>query len=119
MHYLSALGVLFINPYELDESNPARDPGHPSNFNQFAALDLTMANVITGYIQLLERIDAMAGEIAGVTDQRLGAISQNELVGNVERSVLQSANRTEMLFWRHEQCKKHVLTMLLDTAKGA
>jgi hypothetical protein len=119
MHYLSALGVLFVNPYEAEDSVPGRDASHPSAFNQYSALDLTMANTISGYIELLERIDNMAGEIAGVTDQRLGAISQNELVGNVERAVLQSANRTEMLFWRHEQCKKHVLTALLDTSKAA
>ena len=41
------------------------------------------------------------------------------LVGNVERSVVQSAHITEPWFWLHNQCKKRVLSMLLDTAKYA
>jgi hypothetical protein len=49
----------------------------------------------------------------------MGAISTHELVGNVERSVVQSSHITEPLFWVHNQCKRHVLNMLLNTAKGA
>lgn len=61
----------------------------------------------------------MIHQLSGVTPQRLGAISSNELVGNVERSVNQSAHITEPWFWMHNQVKRHVLTMLLDTAKVA
>ena len=49
----------------------------------------------------------------------MGAISAQELVGNVERSVVQSSHITEPLFWAHNQCKRHTLNMLLNTAKGA
>jgi len=41
------------------------------------------------------------------------------LVGNVERSVTQSSHITEPLFWVHNQVKRRVLNMLLNTAKGA
>jgi hypothetical protein len=41
------------------------------------------------------------------------------MVGNVERSVIQSSHITEPLFWVHNQCKRRVLNMLLNTAKGA
>ena len=119
MHYLSSVGVNFINPYDTGWEIPNREGGKPAQFNQITALDLTMSNVIGEYIQLMDKIEQLAGTITGITEQRQGAISTSELVGNVERSVLQSSHITEPLFWVHNQCKKHVLTMLLNTAKGA
>lgn len=118
MHYLSSVGVNFINPYENQWGIPGREGGKPATFNQITSLDLTMSNVIAEYIQLMDKIEQLAGTITGITEQRQGAISTSELVGSVERSVLQSSHITEPLFWVHNQCKKHVLTMLLNTAKG-
>lgn len=119
MHYLSALGVAFINPYDEGWDIPGREGGRPSNFNGFTTWDLTMGNVIAQYIQLLDKIESMASELSGVTPQRQGAISSTELVGNVERSVIQSAHITEPLFWMHNQVKRQALLMLLNTAKAA
>ena len=119
MHYLSSVGVNFINPYDDGWNVPGREGGKPAQFNQITALDLTMSNVISEYIQLMDKIEQLAGTISGITEQRMGAVSSNELVGNVERSVVQSSHITEPLFWVHNQCKRHVLNMLLNTAKGA
>ena len=119
MHYLSSVGVNFINPYEDGWNIPSREGGKPASFNQMTALDLTMSNVIAEYIQLMDKIEQLAGTISGITEQREGAISSSELVGNVERSVVQSSHITEPLFWVHNQCKRHVMNMLLNTAKGA
>lgn len=119
MHYLSALGVNFVNPYEEGWDIPGREGGKPSQFNQISALDLTMANTIDQYINLMDKIESMLSEISGVSKQREGSISSNELVGNVERSVVQSAHITEPWFWVHNQVKKECLTMLLDTVKHA
>ena len=119
MHYLSSVGVNFINPYEEGWNVPGREGGKPATFNQITSLDLTMSNVIAEYIQLMEKIEQLAGTISGITEQREGSISSSELVGNVERSVIQSSHITEPLFWAHNQCKRHVLNMLLNTAKGA
>ena len=119
MHYLSSVGVNFINPYEEGWNVPGREGGKPATFNQITSLDLTMSNVIAEYIQLMDKIEQLAGTISGITEQREGAISSNELVGNVERSVVQSSHITEPLFWIHNQCKRHALNMLLNTAKGA
>ena len=119
MHYLSSVGVNFINPYDEGWNVPGREGGKPATFNQITSLDLTMSNVIAEYIQLMDKIEQLAGTISGITEQRQGAISTSELVGNVERSVQQSSHITEPLFWVHNQCKRHVLNMLLNTAKGA
>lgn len=119
MHYLSSVGVNFINPYEEGWNIPGREGGKPAQFNQITALDLTMSNVIAEYIQLMDKIEELAGIISGITQQREGAVSSSEMVGNVERSVVQSSHITEPLFWVHNQCKRRVLNMLLNTAKGA
>lgn len=119
MHYLSSVGVNFINPYEEGWNIPGREGGKPASFNQITSLDLTMSNVIAEYIQLMDKIENLAGTLSGITEQRQGAISSSELVGNVERSVVQSSHITEPLFWVHNQCKRRVLNMLLNTAKGA
>ena len=119
MHYLSSVGVNFINPYEEGWNIPGREGGKPSQFNQLTALDLTMSNVIAEYIQLMDKIEQLAGTISGITEQRQGAVSASELVGNVERSVVQSSHITEPLFWVHNQVKRRVLNMLINTAKGA
>lgn len=119
MHYLSSVGVNFINPYDEGWNIPGREGGRPAQFNQITALDLTMSNVIAEYIQLMDKIEQLAGTISGITQQREGSVSSSELVGNVERSVVQSSHITEPLFWVHNQCKRRVMNMLLNVAKGA
>ena len=119
MHYLSSVGVNFINPYEEGWDIPGREGGRPAQFNEIRSLDLTMSDVIGQYIQLMQKIEDIAGTISGITTQRQGEISPSELAGNVERSVAQSSSITEPLFWMHNQCKRNTLNMLLNTAKGA
>ena len=119
MHYLSSLGVNFFNPYEEGWDIPGREGGKPSSFNQFSDMDLSMSKVISDYIGLMDKIEEMAGELSGVSRQRQGAISSNELVGSVERAVVQSSHITEMLFWKHNQVKKRVLISILEAAKSA
>jgi hypothetical protein len=119
LHYLTALGVNFINPYEEGWDIPGREGGRPAQFNQISAQDLTMTNVITNYIDLMNKIEEMIGELSGVSRQRQGSINSNELVGNVERSVIQSSHITEVLFWTHNNVKKRVYTQLLEAAKTA
>ena len=119
MHYLTSIGVNFINPYEEGWNIPGREGGKPAQFNQMSALDLTMSNVIAQYIQLLTKIETMLDEVSGVSPQREGAVSASELVGNVNSAVNNSANITAPLFYLHNQCKKNALRMLLNTAKEA
>ena len=119
MHYLSSVGVNFINPYDQSWDIPGREGGKPAQFNQITSLDLTMSNVIAEYIQLMDKIEQLAGTISGITSQREGQVSTSEMVGNVERAVVQSSHITEPLFWVHNQCKRRVMNMLLNTAKGA
>lgn len=117
LHYLNALGINFINPYEEGWDVPGREGGKMAPFNQISAQNLSTIKTIDSYMQLLERIEVMIGEIVGITKQREGSINTRELVGNVERSVQQSSHITEPLFWLHNQAKRRVYNMLINVAQ--
>lgn len=119
MHYLSALGVAFINPYDEGWDIPGREGGKPSQFNQLSSWDLTMSNVIAEYIQLMQKIEDMVAKLTGITPQRQGQIAASELVSNANTAVNMSQHITEPWFWNHNQVKRRVLTMLLNTSKAA
>lgn len=119
MHYLSALGVAFINPYDEGWDIPGREGGKPSQFNQLSSWDLTMSNVIAEYIQLMQKIEDMVAKLTGITPQRQGWIAASELVSNANTAVNMSYHITEPWFWNHNQVKRRVLTMLLNTSKAA
>lgn len=76
-------------------------------------------NQIQQYINLLEFIKMEMAEVAGITKQREGQISNRETVGGVERATLQSSHITEWLFVVHDDVKRRVLECFLETAKIA
>tara|TARA_R110002012_G_scaffold37023_5_gene104121 strand:- start:1396 stop:2391 length:996 start_codon:yes stop_codon:yes gene_type:complete len=112
MYYLESMGVMFINSRE--EGNRSRDA---APFNQFQSVDLSMGNYINTHVQLLDQIKTELGELSGVSRQRQGQVTSSELVGNTERAVTQSSHITEYWFYNHNECKKRVLTALVDVAK--
>ena len=58
-------------------------------------------------------------EVAGITKQREGQISNRETVGGVERATLQSSHITEWLFVTHDDTRRRALECFLETAKIA
>jgi hypothetical protein len=82
-------------------------------------IDMEMGNTIQMYMNLMAYIKQEVGEIAGVSAQRQGQVSSNELVGNVERAVSQSSHITEYWFAEHADVKKRSLEIGLETAKIA
>jgi len=119
MHYLTSMGVGFFNPYDEGWNVPGREGGKPASFNQFTSIDLSMSKVIAEYVQLLDKVETMVGELSGVSKARQGQIHHAELVGNVEREVIQSSHITEPLFWKYNQAKRRALTHLLNITKFA
>lgn len=117
MYYMKAMKIAFVNSFE--EGKKGSQIGKTSNFNQFQSIDLSLANQINQYIDTLDYIKQQVAFISGVSPQRLGAISSQELVGNVERSVNQSALITEYLFDAHDDVKRRVYTALVECAKIA
>lgn len=82
-------------------------------------VDLELGQSIQSQIQLLEYIKNEMSEVAGISKQREGQISNRETVGGVERATLQSSHITEWLFIIHDDTKKRVLECFLETAKIA
>jgi len=89
------------------------------NGTNIRPLDLETGNYIQQHTNLLEFIKAEMGEIAGVSRQREGNVSNRETVGGTERAVTQSSHITEWWYMKHEDVKKRCLQVFLETAKIA
>lgn len=89
------------------------------NNAQSGVIDADWGNNIQQYINLLTFIKMEMSEVAGISPQREGQISNRETVGGVERATLQSSHITEWLFTIHEDVKRRALTCFLETAKAA
>ena len=82
-------------------------------------IDAEFGNSIQSQINLLEFIKMEMSEVAGISRQREGQVSNRETVGGVERATLQSSHITEWLFTQHDDVKRRVLECFLETAKIA
>ena len=89
------------------------------NNNSSGVIDAELGGIIQQYIGTLEFIKMEMSEVAGITKQREGQISNRETVGGVERATLQSSHITEWLFNIHEDVKRRALECFLETAKIA
>ncbi len=82
-------------------------------------IDADQGNTIQQYTNLLQFIELEMSNVAGISKQREGQISNRETVGGVERATLQSSHITERWFLIHDDVKKRVLECFLETAKIA
>lgn len=78
-----------------------------------------LGDFIQQQINILSFVEAQMGRIIGVPPQRLGDIQNRETVGGVERAVTQSSFITNEMFKIHDNVKKRVLTLLIETCKVA
>lgn len=115
MYYATAMGFGFVNSY--NESNRAMGINGMNQSTQNKTLTLEHSQAIVQNLQLLAHIDEKIQATAGITAQRLGSITQDELVGNTERSVTQSSHITEPYFALHEHFKTRVCEAIIEVAK--
>lgn len=116
LYYAQSMKIGFVNSY--NEGNKGAKTGTMNQSTQNKNLDLSTGQSIQFYVTLLNTIEDKIKITTGITDQRLGAISASELVGNTQRSVLQSSHITEEYFRIHEHTKKRVCEMVLEAAKS-
>jgi len=114
LYYVRAMRIGFIN--SMNEGNKRMGINQNAS-TQNKELNLEMGNYIQFNIQLLETIERKIQNTAGVPPQRLGAIENRELVGNVERSITQSSLITEDLFRMHTLTKLDSCSAILEVAK--
>ena len=120
MYYAKINGIAVVDSFK--EGNIGAATGILSgalNNASSGVIDAEFGNSIQQQINLLEFIKMEMSEVAGITRQREGQISNRETVGGVERATLQSSHITEWLFVQHDDVKKRVLECLLETAKIA
>ena len=82
-------------------------------------LDAELGPSIMQDVNLLEFIKNEMSEVAGISRQREGQVSNRETVGGVERATLQSSHITEWVFVVHDDVKKRTLECFLETSKIA
>lgn len=83
------------------------------------ALNLNSSDVIRANLELAQYVKNELGEVAGISPQREGQVSNRETLGGVERSVTQSSHITEEWFRIHDLTKIRALELMLETAKYA
>jgi len=115
-HMLKSLGVIMVNPYENGWNIPGRDGSRASAFNGFTAVDLSMAQSITMYIQLIDKCEQMAQQIVGFNPQRLGQVGNRDLKSTTQEALNQSYNTNALLVYQHDMCKQRVMRKLMNTA---
>lgn len=120
MYYAKTMGLLVEDSF--NEGLVGQATGKLAgalNNNSQGAVDADFGNNIQQYINLLEFIKMEMSDVAGISKQREGQISNRETVGGVERATLQSSHITEWLFAVHDDVKKRALECFLETAKIA
>lgn len=119
VYYLKEMKIAFINSFEEGRKGTAQGKLASHSFNQFQAIDLSLAQSVQQYINYLSFIDQQIYSISGVNPQRLGKIQQDEAVSNVEQARVQSETITQYLFEAHQEVKRRFYTALIETAKIA
>lgn len=120
MYYAKANGIVVTDSFK--EGNIGAATGKLAgalNNASSGVIDAEFGNSIQQNINLLEFIKMEMSEVVGISKQREGQISNRETVGGVERATLQSSHITEWLFNIHDDVKKRVLEVFLETAKIA
>lgn len=120
LYYAKTMGIAVEDSFNAALEGPAtgKVAGALNNASS-GVITATDSNQISQYINLLEFIKMEMSDVAGISRQREGQISNRETVGGVERATLQSSHITEWLFIVHEDLKKRVLECFLETAKIA
>lgn len=120
LYYAKTMGLAVEDSFNAAMEGPAtgKIAGALNNAST-GVISANDGNQIQQYINLLEFIKLEMAEVAGITKQREGQVSNRETVGGVERSMMQSSHITEWLFVVHEDVKKRVLECFLETAKIA
>lgn len=120
MYYINVNGIAVEDSFK--EGNVGVATGKLAgamNNASSGVIDASLGNEIQQYISVLEWISTKIGELAGISKQREGQISNRETVGGVERATLQSSLITERMFFIHDSVKKRALECFLETAKIA
>ena len=120
MYFAKVNGIAVVDSFK--EGNYGAATGKLAgalNNASSGVIDAEFGQSIASHIELLEFIKMEMSDVAGISRQREGQISNRETVGGVERATLQSSHITEWLFATHDDVKRRVQEAFLETCKIA
>lgn len=119
LYYAEKMGWLPIDSFK--EGNKGQATGQLAGNMQGnrPPMNFDMGNYLQQNMLIMNFLKQEMADISGVSKQREGAISSNELVGNTERAVQQSSHITEIYFHFHDRIKVATLKAMLEVAKFA
>lgn len=109
LHYIESMNMMIVDYSDKEKSN--------FNPTQKSEIDMSLGNFIDKFEVLLASIRSEWESLCGVTKQRQGQISANELVGNVEAAIYQSSAITEKLFADYSNLERRDLQYLIDLSQ--
>lgn len=74
-----------------------------------ASFEMDFTNIINSYLNILTWVTQQIETLTGVSQNRMGSMHQEQLVGVVQQSITQSVLSTEMIFFRHYSFISEVL----------
>lgn len=120
LHFAKVNGIAVVDSFK--EGNFGAATGKLAgalNNASNGVIDAEFGQSISSHIELLEYIKNEMSDVAGISRQREGQISNRETVGGVERATLQSSHITEWLFATHDDTKRRTLNAFLEVCKAA
>lgn len=112
LYYLNSLNIDFYNPLQ-----HAGEVGQSQRGKISGSTDLSVADQVMNYINILAAIDAQISDVAGINRQREGQALPNEAVTNAQSNIQMSAVITEIYFEAHNKLWEQVLSTLIDVAQ--
>ena len=120
LYYIENNNIAVVNSFNEGKAGAATGKlAAALNNASRGVIDAELGNIIQQHINLLEFIKLEMADVAGISKQREGQISNRETVGGVERATLQSSHITEWLFLQHDDVKRRALECFIETAKIA
>lgn len=111
MYYLQELNIDFYNPLKNMDVAGAFQRGKITN-----STDMSNMQYIIQYINLLNYLDQMISDVAGVSRQKEGQTSPTQAVTNAQADLAQSSLVTEIYFDIHNRLWEDTLNSLLSVA---
>lgn len=112
MYYLQEMNIDFYNPLKNMDIAGAFQRSKITN-----STDMSNMQYIIQYINVLNYLDTMISDTAGVTRQREGQTQGNQAVTNAQSDLTQSALVTEIYFDVHNKMWEDALNSLLSVAR--
>lgn len=114
--------LYYMNELNLNVYNSLQNadlPGQAQRSSIAGSTDMSNAQHIVNYVNLLEAIDQQISDVAGVTRQREGQINPQEAVSNAQSNIQTSAVITEIYFFQHNVLWEDVLSSLINMTQAA